>query len=100
MSETNIIKKYRGNCHCGAFVFEIEVPEIKSATACNCSICVKKGYLWVKPHSPPTIIKGEGTLARYGFGGKNIEHFVRFPPLILCRHWVNKILLSSAPTVE
>jgi len=38
---------YRGNCHCGAFVYELDQPEIKSAYQCNCSVCTRKGYLWV-----------------------------------------------------
>lgn len=76
MSETESTKKYRGNCHCGAFVFEIEAPEIKTATECQCSICTKKGYLWTKPSKAMTVIKGEGTLVRYAFGAKNLDHHV------------------------
>lgn len=61
MSATNPpTKKYRGNCHCGAFVFELDVPEIKSVSDCDCSICHKKGYLWLRPENPPTVVKDEG----------------------------------------
>ncbi|TGO77074.1 hypothetical protein BELL_0124g00120 [Botrytis elliptica] len=47
MSEiTPELKTYNGNCHCGAFKFTIKMPEITTATQCNCSICFKKGYRW------------------------------------------------------
>ena len=32
---------YHGNCHCGAFKFSVQLPELKEAHACNCSICSK-----------------------------------------------------------
>ncbi|KAL6870552.1 Mss4-like protein [Trichoderma novae-zelandiae] len=67
---------YRGNCHCGAFVFETTLPEIKSALHCSCSICTKKGYLWVFPGKGNVdLVKGsiEG-LAAYEFGPKKLKH--------------------------
>lgn len=36
--------KYTGSCHCGNIKFELE-GELKGATACNCSICARKGSL-------------------------------------------------------
>lgn len=36
--------KYQGSCHCGAVRFEAE-GEIGTATACNCSMCQRKGIL-------------------------------------------------------
>ncbi|KAL1847393.1 hypothetical protein VTK73DRAFT_10367 [Phialemonium thermophilum] len=67
-------KVYRGNCHCGAFVFEVKLPEIKSALVCNCSICVKKGYMWVFTGEPLNIIKGEGSLKEYSFAPGKLVH--------------------------
>ncbi|KAL7938807.1 Mss4-like protein [Trichoderma chlorosporum] len=67
---------YRGNCHCGNFVYETKLPEIKSAFDCNCSICTKKGYLWVFPgKGNVNIVKGslEG-LTAYQFGAKKLNH--------------------------
>lgn len=81
-----LLKKYRGNCHCGAFIFEFEAPEITTVAECQCSICTKKAYLWVQPPNPPTIVKDEGTLVRYAFASKNLAHHVspaalgRVPP--------------------
>jgi len=68
---------YRGNCHCGAFVFEAQLPEIKTAYECNCSICSKKGYLW---NFPPVdgfkVVKGslESTLKSYTFFTRKYSH--------------------------
>lgn len=79
MADTEIpTKTYRGNCHCGAFVYEAQLPEIKSATECNCSICYKKGYLWLMP--PPgafKVVKGsEDDLTAYTFGPGTTLHKV------------------------
>ncbi|KAI9901625.1 hypothetical protein N3K66_003442 [Trichothecium roseum] len=74
MSQGN--KTYRGNCHCGAFVYEAECPEIKEVTSCNCSICVRKGYLWVFPGKDNfRFVKGDADgLTGYEFGQKMINH--------------------------
>ncbi|KAK0666097.1 Mss4-like protein [Cercophora samala] len=67
-------KKYRGNCHCGAFVFEFEAPEIKSGVICNCSICYKKGYFAITPGVELKVVKDEGTITQYQFGEKKWKH--------------------------
>ncbi|KAK3985102.1 Mss4-like protein [Cladorrhinum sp. PSN332] len=67
-------QKYRGSCHCGAFIFELEIPEIQSVMTCNCSICTKRGHIWVMPGVQPTIIKDEGTMVDYSFGSKKMAH--------------------------
>ena len=43
MSET---KTYSGSCHCGKVRFEM-TAEITRASACNCSICGRLGWLMV-----------------------------------------------------
>lgn len=71
-------KTYQGNCHCGAFKFSVKFPEVKTATACNCSVCFKKNYLWLFPAEGDLIIeRGEGTLTDYEFAGKTMAHRVR-----------------------
>ncbi|KAJ4300535.1 hypothetical protein N0V88_003213 [Collariella sp. IMI 366227] len=78
MSETEQpTKTYRGNCQCGAFVFELEAPEIKTTSNCTCSICSKRAYLWVMPSKPLKIIKDDGKLVHYSFGAKNMDHQLR-----------------------
>lgn len=74
------LRTYRGNCHCKAFVYEAQLPEIKAVKQCNCSICHKKGYLWVMPETVNhfKIVKGdENTLTTYTFNAKNRSHKVR-----------------------
>jgi hypothetical protein len=70
-------RTYRGNCHCGAFVYEVEAAEIKAAGDCNCSICSKRGYVFMEPQKPLTIIKDEGKQVHYTFGSGKIDHQVR-----------------------
>ena len=76
MSDTPL-KKYRGNCHCGAFQFSIEIPEVGEVTICNCTICLKKGYLGIRaPASALIVTKGEDSLADYKFGKELVAHKV------------------------
>ncbi|OLN88316.1 Centromere protein V 1 [Colletotrichum chlorophyti] len=70
-------RTYRGNCHCTAFVYEVQLPEIKGASECNCSICVKKGTLWVIPSSRDDfrVVRGaESDLTSYNFGTGQKTH--------------------------
>jgi hypothetical protein len=78
MAEAETIT-YRGNCHCGDFAFEINVPEIKEGYDCECSICVRKGYLWLMPgKNNVKIVKGSlEQLTTYSFGEKKLKHLVR-----------------------
>ncbi|OAR00412.1 hypothetical protein LLEC1_07563 [Akanthomyces lecanii] len=77
--ESAPLRTYRGNCHCGAFVYEAELPEITTVTECPCSICRKKGYLFVSTNSEThfKVVKGslEG-LSEYTFGTKMLHHKV------------------------
>lgn len=79
MSESELIP-YRGNCHCGAVVYELKLPEIKKVNQCNCSNCLKKGYLLVYPGAEAEfkILKGEDALTGYRFHTKNVSHKVCF----------------------
>lgn len=76
MTEEKPLKTYRGNCHCGAFVYEVELPEIKAVSTCNCSICTKKGYLWVKPSEIKVVKGAEDALTGYTFGSNTFYHKV------------------------
>lgn len=83
MESQDPLKTYRGNCHCGAFVYEAQLPEINSAAQCNCSICYKKGYLWLFPGPGDfQVVKGdEADLRVYTFGEGTTLHKVRLPML-------------------
>lgn len=79
MEEKPKPKTYRGSCHCGNYVFEAQLPEIESAAHCNCSICHKKGVLWVFPDRASfTLVRGEEeTMTHYTFGKKLVDHMAR-----------------------
>jgi len=71
-------KTYRGNCHCGAFVFELKSPELAKGSECNCSICSKKGYIWTRAGLDDfRVVKGdEKDLTAYTFGSGKFAHLV------------------------
>ncbi|TDZ24852.1 Centromere protein V [Colletotrichum orbiculare MAFF 240422] len=71
------LRKYRGNCHCGAFVYEVKVPTIDSVYQCDCSIWHRKGYLWLilDDGTKIDIVRGTSdTLTLYTFGPKKTGH--------------------------
>lgn len=74
--ERTPLETYRGSCHCGMVVFTLQVPEIKAATQCDCSICTKKGNLWFFPGDGITLT-GDVFLVTYKFGSKEASHKVR-----------------------
>ncbi|KAJ0115342.1 glutathione-dependent formaldehyde-activating gfa [Diaporthe amygdali] len=80
MSSAENLKTYRGNCHCGAFIYEATLPEITSYSECNCSICRKKGYAWLfASEGQLDIVKGSiDELASYTFNNGIFVH--RFCP--------------------
>ncbi|KAJ7084070.1 hypothetical protein B0H15DRAFT_406282 [Mycena belliarum] len=83
MTDTKL-KTYEGNCHCGAIKFSVALPPLESAppASCPCSICTKKGYLFLfPPKSALAVTKGGGTdglgggvLAAYTVDDKQAEH--------------------------
>jgi hypothetical protein len=69
---------YTGSCHCGAVAFEVE-GEIKSALACNCSICRRKGsLLWFVPRDALKLTTREDAARDYQFNKHVLHH--RFCP--------------------
>ena len=67
--------KYQGGCHCGAVRFEIEAPEKMVVTQCNCSICIKSGYLhYVVDKEAFTLLQGKAQLSTYTFGTGIAQH--------------------------
>lgn len=75
MPFTKDLETYRGNCHCGAYVYEVKTHEIKTAIGCNCSSCLKKAYLWLfLPEGSVTVVKDEGLLTEFMCGPHNSTH--------------------------
>ena len=71
--------QYKGSCHCGRVSFEVE-GEIKSALACNCSICQRKGsLLWFVPRTELHLLSPEDAASTYLFNKHVIKH--RFCPM-------------------
>jgi hypothetical protein len=65
---------YKGSCHCGRIAFEAE-GEIKEVTACNCSICSRKGTLmWFVPRAKLRLLTPEKDLGTYTFNKHAIKH--------------------------
>jgi hypothetical protein len=66
--------KYKGSCHCGKIAFEVE-GELQQATACNCSICSRKGsLLWFVPRQALRLLTSEEDTATYTFNKHVIKH--------------------------
>jgi hypothetical protein len=66
--------KYTGSCHCGKVRFDVE-GELKGATACNCSICSRKGsLLWFVPREQLTLLTAEENIGTYTFNKHAIKH--------------------------
>lgn len=72
--------QYRGSCHCGRIVFEVETDgEIRSAMSCNCSICQRKGsLLQFVPRTALKLLTPEDAASVYQFNQHKIKH--RFCP--------------------
>jgi len=65
---------HRGSCHCGGIAFEVE-GEIKGGTACNCSICQRKGVLmWFVPRDALRLTTPASNMSTYTFNKHVIQH--------------------------
>lgn len=57
---------YHGNCHCGRFRFELTEAGLTEAIVCGCTLCAKKGYLWIRPTADCfSVTRDEGSLIEY-----------------------------------
>src|SRR5512140_526251 len=67
-------KTYTGGCHCGMVRFEC-TTDLAMVTACNCSICTKKGlhFAFLAPKSF-VLRAGEDNLKEYLFNKHAIRH--------------------------
>ncbi|KJH73256.1 GFA family protein [Aliterella atlantica] len=68
------MEKYEGGCHCGAVRFQVVVDKHK-ADECNCSICLKKGFLHlIVPKEKFTLLQGADVLTTYTFNTGVAKH--------------------------
>ena len=67
-------KTFTGGCHCGQVRFEC-TTDLAMVTACNCSICTKKGlhFAFLPPKSFQ-LRAGEENLKEYLFNKHAIRH--------------------------
>jgi hypothetical protein len=69
-----MMQTYRGSCHCGAIVFEIDT-DFTEFTKCDCSLCRKKNAVMTKVHeSRFRLLQGEGQLAQYQWNTHIAKH--------------------------
>ncbi|KAK2882652.1 hypothetical protein FQN49_000126 [Arthroderma sp. PD_2] len=79
MADSSAEKKtYKGNCHCGNVRFTIAVGDIekKKPVRCNCSSCVKNGYLLVYPKIQDVVFThgSMATMSEYRTSSKSRPH--------------------------
>ncbi len=66
----------KGGCHCGAVVWEADLPDAIVADECNCSMCIAVGYQHViVPRSKFRLISGEENLTEYLFNTGVAKHW-------------------------
>ena len=66
---------YRGACHCGKVVFEIDT-NLDSAAICNCSICRRRNALMHRvPAKKFRLIDGADSLTLYQFNTSTARHY-------------------------
>jgi hypothetical protein len=72
-------KNYSGGCHCGQVRYDV-TADLTNVAACNCSICIKRGSLWVfVPPESFALRAGADDLVDYQFNKKVIHHlFCRY----------------------
>lgn len=70
---------HQGSCHCGAVRFEVDIPDEVEVEDCNCSVCVKSGFLHlIVPTSKFRLLSGEEKLTSYTFNtGVAIHKFCK-----------------------
>ena len=83
MTSTPDNVEYKGTCHCGRFQFKLHLfRPLEAVHACHCTLCAKKGYLWLFPAEQEfQVTRGAGELVCYDSGnGGHGEHMVRTLP--------------------
>ena len=66
---------HTGGCHCGRVRFEVVAPAQLEVTECNCSICIKAGYLHLTvTKSQFKLLSGADVLTTYQFNTGTAQH--------------------------
>ena len=68
------LQDYEGGCHCGPVRFIVD-GDLATATLCNCSICLKKGFVHlIVPPADFELSRGREQLATYEFNTNVAKH--------------------------
>lgn len=92
-------RTYRGNCHCGNFVYEVDLPELRCVVECDCSFCSRTGNLYVLTDDDCNfrIVKGtEEKLTSYTFEGNKIHKVCKFRD----RRWAFREIANSVTVLS
>jgi len=66
---------HTGGCHCGRVRFEVQAPARFEVKDCNCSMCMKAGYLHLMvPKERFKLLAGGDALTSYEFNTKTAKH--------------------------
>ena len=70
-----LLVRHAGGCHCGRVKFAVMAPSEIDALECNCSICIKSGYLHlIVPQSRFKLLQGGEFLTTYSFNTRVAQH--------------------------
>ena len=77
IGNTPVLAKHKASCHCGAVVFEIDLPDgLAAPYRCNCSLCRRKGAIMsAVPLASITILQGQDALTLYQFNTHTAKHY-------------------------
>ncbi len=67
---------YNGSCHCKAVTFQVEAPDKVDVEDCNCSICLKTGFLHlIVPINKFTLLTGKNHITTYTYNTGVAQHY-------------------------
>ncbi|KAG9201120.1 hypothetical protein B5807_01007 [Epicoccum nigrum] len=81
LESENPTQTYKASCHCGAFAYSVKTTsldlESTEVVRCNCSICVRNGYLFIYvPNDDITFTSGQiEDFKSYTFATHSVAHY-------------------------
>src|SRR5690242_8806215 len=69
---------HSASCHCGSVQYTVTLSpplSLQTIGSCNCTICLKNGYLLLYPRRQDVVVlQGEEALKSHSFGQKQLLH--------------------------
>ena len=77
IGKTDIERKHRLSCQCGAVILELDLPDgIVNPRRCNCSMCRRRGAIVASvPLVAIRIVQGAESLKLYQFNTRTAKHY-------------------------